>query len=116
MSLPWYDVLYKLVTGEIEAIKALNHARSVSRLDITVAEDTATSSKLNQISTNVPCPENTSTSMNVRKLRPYFYLMQYLRFCVHLKLMISFLYIRSSQILSLKEMWISGILEEKMFV
>ena len=70
MSSPWYDVLYKLVTGEIEPIKALNHARSVSRLNITFAEDTATSSKLNQISTAVPCPENTVTSMNVRNLRP----------------------------------------------
>ena len=72
MSSPWYDVLYKLVTGEIEPIKALNHARSVSRLNIYLAEDTATSSKLSQISTNVPCPENIVTSMNVSNLRPYF--------------------------------------------
>ena len=73
MSSAWYDVLYKLVTGEIEPIKALNHARSVSRLNF-FAGDTATSSKLSQISTNVPSPENIVTSMNVRNLRPYFFI------------------------------------------
>ena len=70
MNSPWYDVLYKLVTGEIEPIKALNHARSASRINIAFAEDTTTSSKLNQISTAVPCHESTGTSMNVRNLRP----------------------------------------------
>ena len=74
MSSPWYDVLYELVTREIEPIKALNHARSVSRLNINLAEDTSTSSKLSQISTNVPCPENIVTAMNVRNLRPYFFI------------------------------------------
>ena len=74
MSSPWYDVLYKLITGEIEPIKALNDARSVSRLNITFAENTATSFKLSQISTNVPCPENIVTSMNVSNLRPYFFI------------------------------------------